>query len=114
MQCEKRSRKLQMSVSQICSLIENSNIKEISFDLFDTLLVRPSIVPKDIFILPEDLVKQKYGLSFMELRYMAEEEVGDKFITLDKLWHRIAKKHRLAPETERALIHVELQLERAM
>lgn len=25
-----------------------------------------------------------------------------------------AKKHRLAPKTERALIHVELQLERAM
>ena len=114
MQCEKRSRKLQMSVSQICSLIENSNIKEISLDLFDTLLVRPSIVPKDIFILPEDLVKQKYGLSFMELRYMAEEEAGDAFITLEELWHRIAKKHRLAPETERALMHVELQLERDM
>ena len=65
-------------------------------------------------MLPEDRVKQQYGLSFTELRYCAEEEAGDAFITLEEIWHRIAKKHRLAPETERALIHVELQLERAM
>ena len=113
MQCE-RSRVPQMSISQICALIENNNIKEISFDLVDTLLVRPSIIPKDVLMLPEDLVKRKYGLSFMELRYFAEEEAGDEFITLDKLWHRIAKKHKLDSETGRALMHVEMQLERDM
>lgn len=114
MQYEKRSRAPQMSVSQICSLIEDSKITEISFDLFDTLLVRPSIKPKDILMLPEDRVKQQYGLSFSELRYSAEEEAGDEFITLDKLWHYIAEKHKLDPETERTLMHVEMQLERDM
>lgn len=110
----KRSRGPQMSVSQICSLMESSAIKVVSFDLFDTLLVRPSIMPKDVLLLPEDLVKQRYGVSFFKLRHSAEEEAGDEYITLDELWRFIAKKHGLAPETERALMQVELQLERKL
>ena len=45
------NRAANLSINDIKNIISSDEIKIISFDIFDTLLVRPSVKPKDIFYL---------------------------------------------------------------
>lgn len=49
------------------------NLKVISFDIFDTAVVRDTFRPKDIF----DVIESKYGNNFKELRIQAEKLVRE-------------------------------------
>ena len=56
----------------ICRITDNS-IKVVSFDIFDTLLVRPTVVPTDLF----KIIGKRAGFSpitFKEMRKTAEQE----------------------------------------
>lgn len=60
-----------MNLEQLKNRINNKNIKVISFDVFDTLLLRPCIEPTDMF----RLVANRCGLpvEFVTVRRKAEE-----------------------------------------
>lgn len=101
-----------LTVDQIISLIDREDIRVISFDLFDTLLVRPSIQPRDIFSLLQKKAEEEYHVDFVKIRYTAEEETKNEFVTLDEIWRHIEKKNHLKPEVAQALKCMEMQLER--
>lgn len=54
--------------SLMLDLKNYKNIKVISFDIFDTAVLRETFRPKDIF----DIIENKYGNNFKELRMNAE------------------------------------------
>ena len=105
------SRKYMLTQEQINSILSDPNIRVVSFDIFDTLLVRPSMEPKDIFYLLQQPVKEKYGLDFVALRYHAEEKLKKENATLKEIWEYIAKKNNLDWNTASALMQEEIDLE---
>jgi predicted HAD superfamily hydrolase len=59
------------------------NYKLISFDIFDTAVFRMVFEPRDVFLLMEEELVEKYGktfLGFSDLRFKAELE------TIEKVW----------------------------
>ncbi len=56
------------SIEDIKKIVTDKNCKIVSFYLFDTLLVRPSMKPTDIFYLLEKVVFEKYNRDFVSLR----------------------------------------------
>jgi len=50
------------------------NLKVISFDIFDTAIIRETFRPKDIF----DIIEAKYGNNFKESRMLAEKTAREK------------------------------------
>lgn len=107
----KETRRYHYSIEEIKRIVTHDDIKVVSFDLFDTLLVRPSMRPRDIFYLLQNAVRRKYGLDFVELRMHAEEELGKENATLPEIWEHIRKKHALEAKTAEDLMAMELELE---
>ena len=67
------SEKLEALLARILS----DNIKVVSFDIFDTLLVRPVIAPVDLFKIIG--IRSGYpAVQFMEMRRIAEQEARKK------------------------------------
>ncbi|OUM69222.1 hypothetical protein PIROE2DRAFT_57587 [Piromyces sp. E2] len=82
------------------------NYSVISFDIFDTLLVRPYVRPIDLFIHMEKL----YNVTgFTEARMMAEREIRRKSaatkddITFDEIYEQIDSKYKWLKEKELAM-----------
>ncbi|MCT7584808.1 hypothetical protein [Aliarcobacter butzleri] len=82
-------------VEELYSLIENENIKVISFDIFDTLLVRPMQLPLDIF----RIVGYRHKIeNFRYFRKIAEsiarlnkDSSKTDDITLDEIYEELRK-----------------------
>ena len=47
---------------KITDAIQSPDIKVVSFDIFDTLLVRPALDPQDIFVLLADRFNKKFNI----------------------------------------------------
>jgi len=63
------------------------NYKVISFDIFDTAVFRMVFEPRDVFLLMEEELVEKYGntfLGFSDLRFKAEVETVEKVWKLDR------------------------------
>ena len=58
----------------IINKILSSKTQYVSFDIFDTLLVRPCINPKDIFVLLAQKYNSKYNIDFLNMRINAEND----------------------------------------
>lgn len=74
----------------------------ISFDIFDTLLIRPYVKPTDLFLHIEKLYKIK---GFYKNRIMAEKLARGKYIdyediTLNQIYEEIDDKYKLFKEIE--------------
>ncbi len=102
---------INMDYIDVIKIIESGAITTISFDIFDTLLVRPSVNPKDIFYLLQDKVEKEYGLDFVGLRYDAEDKLGEKNATLEEIWSYIASKKHIDSKTATLLMQEEVELE---
>ncbi|NLF83442.1 MAG: hypothetical protein GX568_05615, partial [Candidatus Gastranaerophilales bacterium] len=66
------------------------NLKVISFDIFDTAVIRRTFRPKDIY----DVVEGTYGENFKELRMQAEKlarEQNNGECTLDSIYGKLAE-----------------------
>jgi len=103
--------------------IVNSQYKYISFDIFDTLIVRPFMDAHDLFYFLdfhyEELTNDKVG-KFSKLRTEAEallrKELSDKRekfeeITLDEIYECLVKKFGIDPEVADTLKTKEVELE---
>ena len=99
-------------INEIRAIISSDTIDVVSFDIFDTLLVRPAKDPKDIFVLLQNIVREKFGLNFLELRYHAEEDLGKENALLSEIWDQIARKHTLGLDIARELMQLEIKLEK--
>lgn len=102
---------LQNKMRHIEKCIENPNISYVSFDIFDTLLVRPAIEPRDIFYLIAQRVDKKYKLDFMSMRYDVESEMNDKYASIYDIYEFIQKKYQLKSSVTRAIMKCEIECE---
>lgn len=99
------------SIDDLKRLVQQKNVKVVSFDLFDTLLVRPSMKPTDVFYLLREKVRQEYDLDFVALRLHAEEEMHTDDATITDIWNWIRKKNGLNLDVVYSLMNLELELE---
>lgn len=93
-------------------LQEIENYEVISFDVFDTLLLRKVLFPQDIF----KIVAQKTHIEdFKYIRGNIENEVRQQSakddIRLDDIYHELEQKHPNWPVTEMKRIEIETELE---
>lgn len=105
---------LHIDSEDIIKIIKGSEASIVSFDIFDTLLFRPSINPTDIFFLLQERVKSKYDLDFVEIRGKAEQELGEENATIEEIWSFIAKKYGLKTNVAFNLMQEEIDLELSM
>lgn len=94
--------------------INSSNIELISFDIFDTLVSRPCICPKDIFYILDKLTFKRFGISFMRLRYNAELEMKNKYADINEIWKYIAKKWKLSEREWKKYMQMEIDCEKQL
>ncbi len=105
---------MSIDVNDIKKAIEQSEV--ISFDLFDTLLMRKIVKPSDLFDLWEIKVVQRHpdlrGISFArnEAATKAFADFGDCY-RLEQVYEHLGKQYKLSPELLHELMELEYQLE---
>lgn len=99
------------SIEDIKKIVTDKNCKIVSFDLFDTLLVRPSMKPTDIFYLLEKVVFEKYNRDFVALRENAEIQMKKNDATICEIWDWICKTNHLPLGVANQLMQMEIELE---
>lgn len=84
----------------------------VSFDVFDTLIMRKVCSPYDIFTLVDFETKQLFGenLSFLPLRKQASSEAGET-ATISELYQHIGTSSALSTEQIEMLKNSELMIE---
>ena len=100
-----------MPSEHICALIRQPGIQVVSFDIFDTLLERPTLHPKDIFYVVAAKVDAALGVDFLKMRWNAEEETGKINATIDDIYAHIQKKYQLDAHTATTLQAEEIRCE---
>lgn len=74
-------------------MIAKDKYKVVSFDIFDTLIVRPFMSPKDLLILvgkyANTLIPQMSEHSFVNFRMMAEEQARGKLVLNRSMWEDV-------------------------
>lgn len=101
----------------ICS----PDIEIVSFDFFDTLVLRPFFVPSDLFGLMNqkfnEIVKSVAFIDFQKVRINVEAELRQclsmaiEEVTLQKIYDRIASIYELSDEQKNVLMECEVELE---
>ena len=111
---------------QIASLVAKQNELSkailshdiISFDVFDTLVVRPFMAPHHLFLSIQNQVRNlcmDSSMDFHELRRRAEhrarQNTSDEEITLDDIYVEFRKETGLSAELAKAIQHLEVEAE---
>lgn len=97
----------------------------VSFDVFDTSILRALARPEDLFSLMEPAVRLRLGtpsLDFSSARRVAEQQARDnawqkervREVTLDEIYGMLAQSLALDPEQAQALAEMEIAAERAV
>lgn len=105
-------------------LICSKNTQVVSFDIFDTLILRPFWTPSDLFYLLNDLFNQLVGassyVSFVDIRIAAEKRCRERVkqehreyddITLDEIYLEIAQSYHFDIEVLEEIKKKEKELE---
>ncbi len=96
----------------------------VSFDVFDTVVVRQSGLPESIFMEVQECIKKsnetfssKFKNHFVQIRQDAEaaarSESGHEDIRFDEIYTWMSKKYRLSKKLNSKLMQWELQAEKA-
>ena len=111
------TKKYAVTPDRIISIIEKSNCKAVSFDIFDTLIKRNVPTPKDVFMLLEKQYRIHFSKNVFiyELRSHAEERavknIGRREVNLQEIYQAIEE----IDEAEREwLMAEEVRIERAV
>lgn len=94
--------------------IDSTNIKVVSFDIFDTLLVRPVIEPTDVFYLIDAKLNKIYNINFIKYRLKAEDEMKNFYASLDDIYEFIQNKYKLDDSVINLMKQEELDCERQL
>ena len=97
-------------IAHVHNLLRNNSIKVVSFDIFDTLLTRPVLHPKDIFHLVAARVKKRLNLDFIAMRWKAEERLGFH-ANIHEIYEDIQQRFRLDRQTAQTLMDEEIRCE---
>ncbi|MBN1381297.1 MAG: haloacid dehalogenase [Deltaproteobacteria bacterium] len=94
--------------------IEENDV--ISFDLFDTLIMRQMLLPADVFDLVERELAQKHGMAidFKNKRIEAERHTFreiDKYCTIHKIYRTLKDMLDLNDQQERMIKNLEIKIE---
>lgn len=95
----------------ILKQISSKDIEYVSFDIFDTLLVRPCIFPTDIFSLLDLKLKKKFNIDFYSIRINAEKEINNRYANIYDIYSHIKNKYSLSDEVVTTLMNEEILLE---
>lgn len=101
-------------LEKVKSLIENEKIKVVSFDIFDTLLSRPSVFPTDVLYVLADKVKLEYNIDFISMRLNAESKMGKDNANIFDIYKWISKEYNLSKDICLKLLNEELELEKKL
>jgi len=102
--------------------IENEKTKVVSFDVFDTVVVRPVLEPKDLFALLNRQMRDETGivnLDFAAQRAKAESEVRrgikgreeKRDPTLDEIYNALQARLALSAEVTARMQRIEIEAE---
>lgn len=85
----------------------------ISFDIFDTLIMRKTLIPEDVFALVEQEIEQKHQIvvNFKELRKQSEAELPHVLSTIDEIYEKFASLSGLPPNLIDIIKNTELEVE---
>lgn len=104
-----------LAAAALIRMVQRPEVEAVSLDIFDTLLTRPVITdPREIFHLVAARVDARFGVDFVRLRWSAEEELGDRYATLDAIYDHIRRRHGLDGGVVDALREEELRCERTL
>lgn len=93
---------------------EINNHEVISFDVFDTLIMRKTLYPSDVFEIVENRGKQ-LGIctdGFKEYRYKIEMDVFSEGGNIYDIYNQLQKNLGLTDEQKRELLKMELRMEK--
>ncbi len=99
---------------RIEALLREPDIRIVSFDIFDTLLLRPVLDPADVFLLIGRRTDPVYGTDFAAMRRTAEAETGLVNARLDDIYTCMARRHGLGEAVREALKAEEIRCERTI
>lgn len=102
--------------------IADKKIQVISFDIFDTLILRPFWIPSDMFSLLDSYFRKisnnETGINFSKIRIMCEQLTRDALwsednqeITLDEIYKTINKQYMIPTEILEKMKQKEIELE---
>ena len=103
-----------IKINKICELVAQDNIDVVSFDIFDTLLVRPVMNPKDVFYLIAQKLDEKLGIDFLSMRWNAEDSLADSYATLEDIYSYIKENFKLDESVCNLLMAEEVHCERQL
>jgi len=86
-------------------IIDREDVKIVSFDIFDTLIVRPSLSDDDLWQCLSKRIEEKYGIDyFYSARHDAEWACGVSNPSLVDIWNYIGKKYVLSEKHIRGVL----------
>lgn len=103
-------------LEKLINCISSDHIKAVSFDIFDTLLLRPVMFPTDMFWLAAGETCYE-GACFAEMRVTAEQEARQRRafyvddIELDDIYYEMMTLYDISLEETKALKELELDTE---
>lgn len=110
------------SFNKIKEMIFDKSIEIISFDMFDTLVVRPFFIPRDMFRLLNKEFIQLFNpiktIDFSKIRVESEKEVRDikhqkgiNEVTLDEIYDYISETYQLDIKILQKIKQKEIEME---
>ena len=120
--CQEIKTEFNEGLNNIKKIIADPSIKVISFDLFDTLVLRPFLVPSDMFtLLNKEFHKQFEVLNVIDfgiIRKKSETEVrsikskdGIEEVTFDQIYDHISDRYGLDPKKLKVVKDKEIEME---
>ncbi len=103
-----------ISIETIKKIISQSEIKVVSFDIFDTLLIRPGLYPTDVLYLVDAKIKKEYQIDFIQYRLSAEQKLGNPHATIDDIYDFIMVEYNLPSDVVNIMKKEELNCEASL
>ena len=112
------------NLEKIKEKIADENIEYVSFDIFDTLILRPFFIPCDMFSLLDqyfrEISKNDTGINFSKIRITCEQIARENLnnykqkkqdITIDEIYNTIREKYRVDESILSKMKKKEIELE---
>lgn len=101
----------QQTLEQLQEKIYHSEV--VSFDIYDTLIMRKVLMPQDVFKLVEERIRLRMGLNleFYQARLSVDLRCNDECMSLDTVYIELNKKLRLEKEILETIKQIEIETE---
>ena len=112
--CEKKEKEhpyFQISEQDLVDKINKHDV--ISFDIFDTLLMRKVLFPNDVFEIVKKRLDSKYEFDYVIERKEAERELIRKGVnpTIEDIYSNLSRKCNLSEVEKKELLVLEIEIE---